>query len=135
MSMRRRHFLAGTAALGGAIGSSSVAPLLAQQGPVFMDYTQHQLDQAYDQAVWAPQLVELQAQDDAMSAAVRKATPPRTERYGKREAEQVDIFTPANGSSIRDSRRRFRRPPSSGAAPPTSRRASTTSRRRGGCPT
>jgi arylformamidase len=100
MSMRRRHFLAGTAALGGAIGSSGVAPLFAQQGPVFMDYTQQQLDQAYDQAVWAPQLVELQAQDDAMSAAVRKATPPRTERYGKREAEQIDIFTPANARGV-----------------------------------
>jgi arylformamidase len=98
--MRRRQFLAGTAVLGGAIGSSSGMPLRAQQGAVFMDYTQEQLDQAYDQAVWAPQFAELQAYDDTLSAAVRKVMPPRTERYGKREAEQIDIFTPANARGV-----------------------------------
>lgn len=98
--MRRRHFLAGTVALGNVLGSSSVAPLLAQQSPVFLDYTQEQLDQAYDQAVWAPQFAELQAYDDTLSAAVRKVMPPRTERYGKSEAEQIDIFTPANARGL-----------------------------------
>jgi arylformamidase len=58
------------------------------------------LDQAYDQAVWAPQLKELQAYDSTSSAAVRKVLPPRTERYGKSDIELIDIFTPANASGV-----------------------------------
>jgi arylformamidase len=91
--MRRRHFLEGVVALGGA--SLLAAPAVAQQD-VFLDYTQAQLDQAYDQAVWTPQLNELQADDRKVSAEVRKTMPPRTERYGKSEIEQLDIFAPPN---------------------------------------
>ena len=95
--MQRRQFLAGTAALGGA---SIVPPSAAQQGPVFLDYTQEQLDQAYDQSVWVPQYKELQAHDETSSAAVRKAMPPRTERYGKGEVELVDIFAPPDARGV-----------------------------------
>src|ERR1700722_2646772 len=91
--MRRRHFLEGGAALGSA--SLLVAPAVAQQ-EVFLDYTQAQLDQAYDQAVWTPQLNELQADDRKVSAEIRKTLSPRTEHYGKAEIEQLDIFAPAN---------------------------------------
>lgn len=94
--MRRRYFLSSAAALGAA----TVAPAFGQQKPVFLHYTQEQLDQAYDQAVWAPQLKELQAYDSASSAAVRKVLPPRTERYGKSDIELIDIFTPANTSGV-----------------------------------
>jgi arylformamidase len=93
--MQRRHFLAGIAAAGGGIGMSIGLPAAAQQ-KVFLDYTQEQLDQAYDQAFWTPQLNELQADDGKASAEVRKATPPRTVHYGKEEIELIDIFTPAN---------------------------------------
>ena len=92
--MRRRFFLSSAAAL----GATAVAPAFGQQKPVFLHYTQEQLDQAYDQAVWEPQLNELQAYDSTSSAAVRKVLPPRTERYGKRDIELIDIFTPANAS-------------------------------------
>jgi arylformamidase len=92
--MRRRFFLSSAAAL----GATAVAPAFGQQKPVFLHYTQEQLDQAYDQAVWEPQLNELQAYDSASSAAVRKVLPPRTERYGKSDIELIDIFTPANAS-------------------------------------
>jgi arylformamidase len=96
--MQRRHFLAGTVALGGTIGVSIAVPAAAQQ-KVFLDYTQQQLDQAYDQAFWTPQLNELQADDGKVSAELRKVMPPRTEQYGKGEIEQVDIFTPAHARS------------------------------------
>jgi arylformamidase len=43
--MRRRYFLSGAAAL----GATAVAPAFGQQKPVFLHYTQEQLDQAYDQ--------------------------------------------------------------------------------------
>jgi arylformamidase len=94
--MRRRYFLSSAAAL----GATAVAPAFGQQKPVFLHYTQEQLDQAYDQAVWAPQLNELQAYDSTSSAAVRKVLPPRTERYGKSDIELIDIFTPANASGV-----------------------------------
>ena len=94
--MRRRYFLSSTAALGAA----AVTPAFGQQKPVFLHYTQEQLDQAYDQAVWEPQLNELQAYDSTSSAAVRKVLPPRTERYGKSDIELIDIFTPANPSGV-----------------------------------
>jgi arylformamidase len=96
MEMRRRCFLSSAAAL----GASTIAPVFGQQKPVFLHYTQEQLDQAYDQAVWAPQLNELQAYDGTSSAAVRRVLPPRTERYGKSDIELIDIFTPANASGV-----------------------------------
>jgi arylformamidase len=92
--MRRRFFLSSAAAL----SATAVAPAFGQHKPVFLHYTQEQLDQAYDQAVWEPQLNELQAYDSTSSAAVRKVLPPRTERYGKSDIELIDIFTPANAS-------------------------------------
>jgi len=33
----------------------------AASTPVFLDYTQQQLDTAYDQSFWAPQMAELEA--------------------------------------------------------------------------
>lgn len=92
--MRRRYFLGGAAALGAGMGTS----VRAQDRAVFLTYTQEQLDQAYDQSVWAPQFKELQAHDDAASAAVRKVMPPRTERYGTKDVELLDIFTPPNAA-------------------------------------
>jgi arylformamidase len=97
-AVQRRYFLAGAAALGAGLEGSAVAPAFAQGKAVFLNYTQEQLDQAYDQSVWAPQFAELQTRDDTMSAAVRQAMPPRTERYGKSDAELVDIFTPSIAS-------------------------------------
>ncbi len=88
--MRRRRFISSTAALGVA---SMALPAGAQQ-KVFLDYTQEQLDQAYDQSFWTPHLNELQADDGRFSAEIRKATPPRTVSYGKADIEQLDIFTP-----------------------------------------
>jgi len=61
---------------------------------VFLDYTQAELDQAYDQLFWAPSRDAIQAEIRKDCEAVRKAMPPRTERYGKREKQELDIFAP-----------------------------------------
>jgi len=90
--MRRRHLLAASGALGGAIA----APLSAEPKAVFLDYTQEQLDKAYDQSFWAPQMATLEAGDGTASSEVRRKTPPRTERYGASDTNLVDIFAPPN---------------------------------------
>ena len=97
--MKRRNLLAATGTLGGAaIGSAMGSQSMAQPKPVFLDYTQEQLDKAYDQSFWAPQMSELEAADGSNSAAVRKKMPPRTERYGPSDADLIDIFVPAGKS-------------------------------------
>ena len=50
---------------------------------IFLDYTQAELDQAYDQLVWAPHRDAIQTEIRKDCEAVRKAMPPRTERYGR----------------------------------------------------
>ncbi len=98
--MRRRHLLAALGTLGGAISPAIVAPLSAQPKPVFLDYTQEQLDKAYDQSFWAPQMAELEAGDGATSSEVRRKMPPRTERYGASDGDLIDIFTPPNARDV-----------------------------------
>ena len=69
-----------------------VASPRAAARPVFLDYTQEQLDKAYDQSAWAPEMAELEAHDGEASEVVRQTMPPRTEQYGPTAAERVDIF-------------------------------------------
>ena len=61
---------------------------------VFLDYTQAELDQAYDQLVWAPHRDAIQADIRKECEAVRQKMPPRTERYGKSEKQELDVFAP-----------------------------------------
>ncbi len=65
---------------------------------VFLDYTQAELDQAYDQLYWAPQRDAIQAEIRKDCEAVRKAMPPRTERYGKSEMQVLDVYAPPGSS-------------------------------------
>jgi arylformamidase len=65
---------------------------------IFLDYTQAELDQAYDQLHWAPQRDAIQAEIRKTCEAVRQAMPPRTERYGRSEMQLVDIYAPAKAS-------------------------------------
>ncbi len=73
---------------------------LGQPKPIFLDYSQEQLDKAYDQAKWAPEMAQLEAADGTMSARVRKDMPPLTRRYGPGDADLIDIFTPANARNV-----------------------------------
>src|SRR5687768_10037089 len=94
--MRRRHLPAAT----GTLGSTIVAPAPAQPPTVFLNYTQEQLDKAYDQSFWAPRMAELETGDGATSAEVRRKMPPRTERYGAGDVDLIDIFTPPNPRGV-----------------------------------
>jgi arylformamidase len=67
---------------------------------VFLDYTQAELDRAYDQLVWAPQRDAIQAEIRKECEAVRMAMPPRTERYGKSDMQVLDVFAPAGASRV-----------------------------------
>ena len=61
---------------------------------IFLDYTQEQLDRAYDQLVWAPHRDAIQAEIRKDCEAVRQKMPPRTERYGASAKQELDIFAP-----------------------------------------
>jgi arylformamidase len=73
-------------------------PTMPNDKRVFLDYTQEQLDQAYDQLVWAPHRDAIQAGIRKDCEAVRRRMPPRTERYGRSEMQLLDIFAPDGAS-------------------------------------
>lgn len=72
----------------------------AASAPVFLDYTQEQLDRAYDQSVWAPDMASLEVADGVKSAEVRRRMPPRTERFGTNDTDLIDIFTPPDARNV-----------------------------------
>ncbi|HYD05620.1 MAG TPA: alpha/beta hydrolase [Reyranella sp.] len=65
---------------------------------VFLDYTQEQLDRAYDQLVWAPHRDQIQAEIRKDCEAVRQKMPPRSVRYGKSEKQVLDIYAPPDAA-------------------------------------
>jgi arylformamidase len=71
---------------------------IRSEAKVFLDYTQEQLDQAYDQLVWAPHRDTIQAAIRKDCEAVRQKMPPRTERYGKSEMQLLDVYAPQGAS-------------------------------------
>jgi arylformamidase len=90
----RRALIAGAAA-------TLTASALAQQpatphtkGPrVFLDYDQAELDAAYDQSVYAPNMQQIVARYATSSEAMRARTgPPKRVAYGSSEVEQLDIY-------------------------------------------
>jgi acetyl esterase/lipase len=76
-------------------------PAMPNDRKVFLDYTQAELDQAYDQLVWAPHRDAIQAEIRKDCEAVRQKMPPRTERYGESEQQVLDIFAPTGASRRR----------------------------------
>jgi arylformamidase len=93
MKHARRHALLGATA---SLASLALRRPAQAEDRVFLNYTQAELDKAYDQAAWAPSRGVVIARYASDSEAVRRASPPRTERYGDTEAEVLDIFTPPN---------------------------------------
>ncbi len=60
---------------------------------VYLDYTQSELDAAYDQAAFAPNLQQLQDRRIAGSEAVRQRLgSPERFAYGESEIEKLDVF-------------------------------------------
>jgi arylformamidase len=59
---------------------------------VFLDYTQEELDQAYDQARWAPNLEDMRARTRRLSAEVRARHPHFDRNYGPSADETLEIL-------------------------------------------
>jgi arylformamidase len=94
--LNRRNFIAltaGTLGMGG-LALRAAAKVTEPASPVFLSYSQEQLDRVFDQSAWTPHMKELEEELASASAAVRRQTPPRTERYGESDAEVLDIFAP-----------------------------------------
>lgn len=94
--LSRRKFTAlsaWTLSIGG-LAIRSVAKAVEPATPLFLGYSQDQLDRVFDQSAWAPRMKELEEELASASAAARRQTPPRTERYGESDAEVLDIFAP-----------------------------------------
>jgi arylformamidase len=69
--------------------------------PVFRDYDQKALDDAYDQAVYAPNRDQLLARRNLQSAAARRRLgEPRRFPYGAGANEQLDVYTSPNGDAV-----------------------------------
>ncbi|MBM3485622.1 MAG: alpha/beta hydrolase [Alphaproteobacteria bacterium] len=67
---------------------------------VFLDYTQDELDRAYDQSAWVPHWKSIEDETGPASARVRARMPPRVEAYGPTVAETLDIFAPQSARGL-----------------------------------
>lgn len=91
-AITRRGFGIGAAALG-------LVPLRAwgeqgKPGKVFLDYTQKELDDAYDQSVWAKNAQAVIKRYGTASEAIRAKYKFETKAYGDGEDNTLDIFAP-----------------------------------------
>ena len=104
--LSRRRVLSG--AFAAAVSAVTGAPSSAQQmqthrppgitpgakGPiVFLDYDQEELDDAYTQALWAPNQGELDKRNAQKSAqAIARLGPARRLAYGPSNVEKLDLY-------------------------------------------
>jgi arylformamidase len=99
-TLSRRSFALGAAALGATLPWSA----RAQTAKVFLDYTQEELDRAYDQSNWAKNAREVIKRYGTASAAVRAKLKFETKAYGMTPEETLDIYPAslqnADGSPI-----------------------------------
>jgi arylformamidase len=92
----RRTVMAGAAGAAAALAVSSVGAQqpAREKGPrVWLDMDQKELDDAYDQAAYAPNRDQVLKRIAANSAAVRSRLPPRRLAYGATPIEALDLYT------------------------------------------
>lgn len=83
----------------GALGAGLPFGVSAQDAKkVFLDYTQEELDKAYDQSVWAKNAQEVIKRYGTTSAAVREKYKFETRAYGPSDEEKLDIFAPVKAA-------------------------------------
>jgi arylformamidase len=76
-----------------SINEQHAATNAAAHGPlVWLDMDQKQLDDAYDQTVYAPNQPLLAARRKAANESVLQRMPPVTRAYGSTEIEKLDIY-------------------------------------------
>ena len=66
---------------------------------VFLDYTQEELDDAYDQARWAPNIAEMRLLPQRLSAEVRARNPHFERSYGPTDDETFEIVPTARAGA------------------------------------
>jgi arylformamidase len=94
MDLTRRTVLA-SGAVAAAGGATAAEQPPREKGPlVWMNMDQKELDDAYDQAVYAPNQPQLGKRRNANSANVwKRLGPPRRFAYGPTEIEGLDVWT------------------------------------------
>jgi arylformamidase len=82
--------------------NSSASPARAKGARVYLDYDQKELDDAYDQAVYAPNREHVNLRLSKASEDSRKRLgSPQRRAYGASAIEQLDIYrAPGNGGPI-----------------------------------
>lgn len=90
----RRTFLGAVAAGALAMGAETHAAAPRVKGPpVWLDLDQSELDDAYDQSVYAPNLRQITGRYATNSEAVRsRLGPPKRAAYGPTPIEALDIY-------------------------------------------
>ena len=90
--LTRRTLLAAAGAVAAASGAA-VAQQGAPKGPrVWLDMDQKELDDAYDQAVYAPNAEQVALRRNVNSAAVRARLAPQRLAYGPTDIEKLDLY-------------------------------------------
>jgi len=91
----RRSFALGATALGASLPwRAAFAQDVKPAAKVFLDYTQKELDDAYDQNVWAKNAQEVIKRYITNSAAAKAKYKFETKSYGAGEDETLDIYPP-----------------------------------------
>lgn len=82
-----------TAAAGSALGQQSSPPASRAKGPlVWLDMDQREIDDAYDQSVWAPNQPHINKRRANWSEVIRARVRPERVSYGPTEIEKLDIY-------------------------------------------
>ena len=94
MRLLRRQFLhlAASAAAGTTMTGSGLAQQVPQGPPVWLDMDQKELDDAYDQRVYAANMRQVLARTHRNSELVRERLGPKRLAYGPTRIEALDLY-------------------------------------------
>jgi len=109
MLTTRRTFLGALAAAAGSVRAEDCAPkaVRTKGTRVWLDLDQSDLDDAYDQSVYAPNSRQIGARNATNSELARQRLgPPRRVAYGPSEIEKLDIYLARAANAGRATRRR-----------------------------
>ena len=95
--LSRRGLIAAAAAMTGGAALAQSAPATREKGPiVWLNMDQKELDDAYDQSVYAPNDAQIRKRRIANSQLVRQRLgEPKRFAYGSTPIEGLDVFTTA----------------------------------------
>jgi arylformamidase len=99
--MSRRTVISAAAATVVSTGAAAQQPALRPKGPrVWLDMDQKELDDAYDQSVYAPNRDQLNKRRASISELVRaRLGAPKRVAYGATPHQMLDIYSTPNGNA------------------------------------